>query len=290
MRGPEVEKLQDDLIALGYMTLPQKQTGAGTFGPKTEKAIEAFQRDNHLEVTGAYDAPTQNAFRQLKAGIEQDGNKHPVVQGAQERLVALGFMTRDQMATGPGFFGPKTEEALIEFQLKHGIEGTGILDVNTYRLLHITEATVSSTGVDVMLPSIGEGYKTYSDDGNDHFGLASTIRALQDIARLWKQKHPDILLQIGDISRKGGGSFLPVHKSHRNGVDVDVRPIKKDGSEGGVHMNDTRYSHELTKELVQIARQLHPGMMILFNDPKLIRAGLTRPFPGHSDHLHFRFK
>lgn len=290
MRGPEVEKLQDDLIALGYLTLPQKVTGPGVFGQITEKAVEAFQRDNYLEMNGTYDAPMQDAIRQLKAGIQKNGNYHPVVKGAQDRLVALSLMTREQMATGPGFFGQKTEDALIEFQVRHGIEESGILDMKTYQMLHLQESTVSSTSIDVMLPSVGEGYKTYLDDGNDHFGRASTIRALQEIARQWKAKHPDIPLQIGDISLKGGGPFPP-HKTHRDGMDVDVRPIRKDGNHNiGVTFKDAAYSHDLTKELVLLAKALNPGMLIMFNDTRLINARLTKPWPKHDNHLHFRFK
>jgi uncharacterized protein YukJ len=74
-------------------------------------------------------------------------------------------------------------------------------------------------------------------------------------------------------------------------VDVDVRPIRNDGNHNiGVNFTDAAYSHDLTKELVLLARRLNPGMMILFNDRRLIDARLTKPWPNHNDHLHFRFK
>lgn len=44
----------------------------------------------------------------------------------QAALVKLGHMTAEQVATGPGLFGPKTEAALKAFQLKNsGLRGQG---------------------------------------------------------------------------------------------------------------------------------------------------------------------
>jgi peptidoglycan hydrolase-like protein with peptidoglycan-binding domain len=51
-KGAEVEKLQDQLVQFGYLTAEEKSTGAGTFGPRTERALIAFQTDNHLAANG----------------------------------------------------------------------------------------------------------------------------------------------------------------------------------------------------------------------------------------------
>ncbi len=139
MRGPEVGRIQDELILLGYLTLSQKLTGPAVFGPKTENALMVFQRDNHLTASGTYDAPTREAIRQVSAGIRRNQVKNPVVQGMQDRLVELGYMTSDQVAQGPGFFGPKTETALKEFQTECGLEPDGILTLTTYQVLYVTE-------------------------------------------------------------------------------------------------------------------------------------------------------
>jgi peptidoglycan hydrolase-like protein with peptidoglycan-binding domain len=138
MRGPEVGRLQDELILLGYLTLAQKLSGPGVFGPKTQTALMGFQRDNHLAVNGIHDAPTRSAIDQLRAGISRNQIKNPVVEGMQNRLVALGFMTSDEVARGPGFFGPKTEAALKAFQAKRGMEPNGILTYTAYQVLYAT--------------------------------------------------------------------------------------------------------------------------------------------------------
>ena len=49
--GAEVKKLQDYLVANGYMTQAQVDTGYGTYGPQTEKAVTAMQ--NALGVDNA---------------------------------------------------------------------------------------------------------------------------------------------------------------------------------------------------------------------------------------------
>jgi hypothetical protein len=70
-QGPEVERLQDELIDLGYMTRAQKLTGPGKFGPITESALKHFQADNHIEPTGSFDLSTQASIRQINEGVMQ---------------------------------------------------------------------------------------------------------------------------------------------------------------------------------------------------------------------------
>ncbi|HEV3468407.1 MAG TPA: hypothetical protein VG148_03745 [Pyrinomonadaceae bacterium] len=41
MKSPEVGKLQDELIDLGYLRPEQKASGPNSFGPRTEAALPA---------------------------------------------------------------------------------------------------------------------------------------------------------------------------------------------------------------------------------------------------------
>ena len=43
---------------------------------------------------------------------------------------------------------------------------------------------------------------------------------------------------------------------------------------------------DITRELVLLIRERHPGVRILNNDDHFIAEGLTRFFKGHHDHLH----
>ena len=179
--GAAVESLQDELIDLGYMTLEQKKTGVGIFGPKTEKFVKAFQKDISLKETGIYDLPTQAAIRQINERVKK-GSTGGIVQPVQERLVKAGFLTQEQMNTGIGIFGPKTQTALIQFQIKNELEPNGILTDETFRVLFNSPAptvSVKPNGkdktIDFVLPISGEGFRTYSreENGADQFGTTT---------------------------------------------------------------------------------------------------------------------
>jgi peptidoglycan hydrolase-like protein with peptidoglycan-binding domain len=291
--GSEVNVLQDELIEYGYMTEEEKNTGAGKFGQKTLRALREFQADNHLPVTGTYDADTQEAVRELNEGVKR-GSRSNVVLGMQDRLVTLGNITHAEVLTGPKIFGEKTERALMLFQQQHGITPSGVLTSETYRaLMMAARAAGPGTGsggtvIDALLPDGGRGYRTYGRDGNDQFGLSSTIRNLQSLGEAWADRHPDINIFIGDISKRNGGPFSP-HSSHKDGRDVDLRPFRHNGVPGPVEVGNPAYDHVLTRELVLLIREMFPGVKILFNDPVLINANLTRFFAGHHNHLHVRF-
>ncbi|HEY8561482.1 MAG TPA: peptidoglycan-binding protein [Pyrinomonadaceae bacterium] len=147
-RGAAVERLQDNLIRLGLMTEAQKATGAGIFGPRTETALKNFQRRADLAVTGRLDAPTQRAMREIELGLGRTATvrNENVTRGIQDRLVELGFMTRRQVDTGYGTFGPQTENAVKAFQSRNGIEQTGRVGELTYRTLFAENARRAGSG------------------------------------------------------------------------------------------------------------------------------------------------
>jgi peptidoglycan hydrolase-like protein with peptidoglycan-binding domain len=222
------------------------------------------------------------------------GDKGPAVKHLQDRLVALGFMTQQQVQTGPGVFGPKTREALRAFQQDHGLEPSGVLTLDTAQVLlnAVPDVTVghSSTAVETLLPAAGPGFETYlrGANGRHQFGRAATITALRALGKAWSPLHPEIPFQVGHISLKGGGDFPP-HKSHRTGNDVDVRPLRTDGLLSPVTIDDAMYSHTLTREFVQLVKQRHPDTTIFFNDRRLV-GSMTQAATGHHNHLHLRFR
>jgi peptidoglycan hydrolase-like protein with peptidoglycan-binding domain len=305
--SPEVGVLQDELIELGYMTLVDKQTGPNTFGRRTEEALKSFQRDNEIDQTGVYDATTQAAIQQLNNGVRL-GSEGGVVLPMQKRLQRLGLITQSGLDTGRGIFGPRTQTALTQFQLNRGIRSSGVLDGETYIALYrsLPRIPVSSNGGDQAISFVlppggeGEGYTVYSrePEGRDQVGTQATIRALQDLGREWARLHPQVLIQFGDISRPGGGRFFnarnpsgpPDHKGHRRGIDVDIRPIRKDRALAGTDWHNPEYDPILTRALVELIRRKFPRAVVLFNDPKFINAGLTSPEAGHDNHLHLGFR
>ncbi|MDL5366068.1 peptidoglycan-binding domain-containing protein [Xanthomonas sp. NCPPB 2654] len=65
--GPEVKALQERLNQLGYTDADGKALGTdGKFGDRTKHAVEAFQRDHHLDVDGIAGKDTLTALREAQ--------------------------------------------------------------------------------------------------------------------------------------------------------------------------------------------------------------------------------
>jgi murein endopeptidase len=128
------------------------------------------------------------------------------------------------------------------------------------------------------------------------WGLPDTIHTLIHIATHWYGAHPTgPRIIISDISKEGGGLLCfsngKCHKSHQIGLDVDIRPMRKDGKDSypaALSYNDPNYSLELTTELVDVIR--NNGFLavntIAFLDKRI--PNLSR-WAGHDKHLHVRF-
>ncbi|WP_257454300.1 peptidoglycan recognition protein family protein [Archangium lipolyticum] len=65
----------------------------------------------------------------------REGDKGPKVQQLQNALVKLGYMTKAQVTTGPGIFGPKTEAAVKKFQADKKLPTTGYYGELTHAAL-----------------------------------------------------------------------------------------------------------------------------------------------------------
>jgi len=142
----------------------------------------------------------------------------------------------------------------------------------------------------VLLPESGVGFVT-SNRGNDEFqwGKQSTIDAAIRTAASWDVSHPNRPFSIGQISLKGGGPFSP-HASHQHGLDLDVRPVRKDGKNLPVDMSESQYQRASTTELIDLWWTNAPVQLVYFNDQTVINAGLSIHCAGHNDHFHVRLR
>jgi penicillin-insensitive murein DD-endopeptidase len=213
------------------------------------------------------------------------------IKAWQVFLILQDFLDSD----ADGIAGALTEKATKTFQRENGLREDGVIGQGTLaaaaKLGFKMPADLSSNAVDTVLPEFGTGFVGYGREKNgaDQWGTAFTINAIQEIGKEWHALHPDCPLQIGDISRKGGGSFPP-HASHRNGRDFDMRPIRKDSKRLPVTVTDAAYDAKRTEELVRLVRKHYPAAIIYLNDESLIRKRLTARMGGHSNHLHLRLK
>ncbi len=151
----------------------------------------------------------------------------------------------------------------------------------------------------VRLPASGVGYYTYNPatqqppGGADRtWGTARLVREVIDLGRWWARTHPtQPPLGIGDLSRESGGAFHgPVvgHQSHQNGLDVDIRLVRRDGARASV--DPSTYDRALTQALVD--RLVSRGATLVLIGPNLDLhgpSGTVMRWPAHDDHLHVRF-
>ncbi|QRN94540.1 peptidoglycan-binding protein [Archangium violaceum] len=81
--GNDVELLQRALVKAGHLTQAEMNTGPGTFGPRTEVALKAFQAAHGVPATGYYGPKTRAAFKKLGARIGGSTSPGPSVPGTQ---------------------------------------------------------------------------------------------------------------------------------------------------------------------------------------------------------------
>lgn len=145
--------------------------------------------------------------------------------------------------------------------------------------------------INTQLPANSAGFVTNNRGANGEcqFGQQSTIDAALNVGTTWNGNHSQRPFSIGQISKKGGGPFPP-HKSHRLGVDVDVRPMRLDGKNEPVTIADTEYDRALTTALITLWWQKAPVQSVFFNDPTAIAAGLSQFVNGHHNHFHVRLR
>jgi peptidoglycan hydrolase-like protein with peptidoglycan-binding domain len=224
-----------------------------------EEEINRSSRDYILWVQ-------QSLNRIAGAGLDEDG-----ISGALTRAAIQAFQ-RSKGLTADGIVGPNTEAALIKAGATAPAEGG---------------APATSVPVDTPLPASGMGFYSYTSADN-RYGTAATISALQAIAAEWNRLHSSgPRIGIGHISRQGGGEF-PKHSTHREGLNVDIRPVRSDRGESPVSYTNSGYSRTLTQELVNTiyANRVLGVSSILFNDSGVQR---VTPYSGHDDHLHVTF-
>ena len=168
-QGSAVSQLQADLTGLGFYT----NSIDGSFGPKTYNAVVNFQKSQGLKMDGIVGTKTKAALNAtLGVGSStqesstttvptadsisdgtQDltlGSQGTAVSQLQKDLTGLGFYTNSI----DGSFGPKTYNAVVNFQKSQGLEADGIVDPTTRAALNAALIGIgSSTQVSTTPPA-----------------------------------------------------------------------------------------------------------------------------------------
>lgn len=135
------------------------------------------------------------------------------------------------------------------------------------------------------LPTPGASYYSYSS-GDRQWGTAATIAAIKSVCDAFVVKKPGVLVGVGDISFRLG-TYMSPHDTHRKGRNIDIRPIRKDGAQSPVTIDDDQYDRDATKILVELLRANSNVYSILFNDTEIKNVSWHE---GHHNHLHVTMK
>jgi murein endopeptidase len=148
----------------------------------------------------------------------------------------------------------------------------------------------------VRLPSEGEDFFTWDPaldrvpnrDGR-RWGNDRLVRVVLEVIRGYSAAHPGApRVGIGDLSRRHGGSFFPMHATHQNGRDVDVYYPRRDGKErppAHVSQIDRKLAQDLVDRFVAAGATLvYVGPDTGFTGPR----GVVRMLWNHDNHLHVR--
>jgi peptidoglycan hydrolase-like protein with peptidoglycan-binding domain len=267
-RGVDVKALQGLLMAHGAPIRVD-----GIFGVSTDAAVRTFQAARTLTVNGQADEATWTA---LLVRVET-GSTGEAVKALQRQL-------NEKRRAGlvvDGVFGATTRAALLAFQRHEGLTLTAVAGPLTWRyLLHAFERPTVGKVCEYRVGNVSADWGTGAAIGQVEAAAVPVVAAGHGA------------VAIGDISLEHGGDIAG-HVFHERGLEIDVRPMRTDRKQcayGGSYRLAT-YDRAATRDLIRAIREAAPGhvRLIYFNDPVLIREGLTRWYSGHDDHLHIRY-
>jgi murein endopeptidase len=136
-----------------------------------------------------------------------------------------------------------------------------------------------------VLPQAPEGasYYTYGTPGRGaaQYAHPRMLSFIFQLEHLWSGMD-ERKIGIGNISLANGTAFPP-HRSHKSGLEVDIRPLRKDGRQSPTSYTDPQYDQDATRKLVDLIWQTGMAKRVAFNDLAIPR---VQRMTGHDDHLH----
>lgn len=169
-----IVRLQVELKNAGYAP----GSADGHFGSKTRKALEKYQRDHDLEVTGTADRATRKVMDRESGGIRGGAAARSAqqVEQLQKALIGLGYLDDE----ADGVYGARTRAAVRSFQDAYGLGVDGIAGPDTMTALKnavtALQSDLSRRGFynGTVDSSYGKGTKAAVKAYQQHVGLSGT--------------------------------------------------------------------------------------------------------------------
>ena len=151
----------------------------------------------------------------------------------------------------------------------------------------------------VQLPAFGKDFVTANPLGSGYnpafrrWGSERLVRLILRVTAQYHRLHPKApRVVIGDMSLQHGGPFVGYgglgHKSHQNGLDVDIPYPRKDGAERepqSVSDIDMKRAQDLVDLWVRAGAQF---VFVGPNTGLTGPAGIVQTLVYHDDHMHVR--
>lgn len=218
MKGAEVKQLQQALVKLKHLSTAAYHTGPGTFGPRTEAALKAFQSAHGIEATGVYGLKSQAALAKAlgKAPASDKPSKpktdpKPKVDPTDKTPTVKGGVTVKQLrAIMPNLPADRAEK-LLPYLNKAMVEGK----VNTPKrqaafLAQLAHESVGLTAFEEY--ASGAAYEGRKDLGNTQPGDG----------RRYKGRGPIQLTGRANYRAAGKALGLDLEGNPKRAADVDV--------------------------------------------------------------------
>jgi N-acetylmuramoyl-L-alanine amidase len=259
--GAAVRDIQERLDALGFAS---GTDSPGYFSTGTENAVREFQRARGLDVDGIVGPDTWRSLYEAgyRLGDRMLFLRRPMMRGEdvselQSRLSSLGF----DVGKVDGIFGPKTEEAVIEFQHNRDLAEDGKAGPEVVTEIHLVTRGEMREGRQAVrerewlrrLPPTVAGTRVYLDAGCRDQHEASVAWDAASAAGLALQD----LGGLPVMSRSQDGSLperMRAHRANVFGADLIIAfQLSTDGDDA-VFFFASEYSRSEAGEL--LARSL----------------------------------
>ncbi|MGH8870936.1 MAG: peptidoglycan-binding protein [Acidimicrobiia bacterium] len=171
--GAAVRDIQDRLDALGYPSDPDIRS---VFADGTREAVRGFQKARGLNVDGIVGPDTWRSLYEAgyRLGDRMLFLRRPMMRGEdvseiQSRLSSLGF----DVGKVDGIFGPKTEQAVLDFQHNRNLAEDGKAGPEVVTEIHLVTRGEMKEGRQAVrerewlrrLPPTVAGARVYLDAG-----------------------------------------------------------------------------------------------------------------------------
>ena len=146
-----------------------------------------------------------------------------------------------------------------------------------------------------QLPIAGADWVTWNPNTDSSpnrpdrlYGHEHTIRTIVDVLAAYRAANPRApRVVVGDIALPGGGP-MDQHRSHQNGLDVDIYYPRRDGAPRAPRTRaqiDRRLAQDLLDRFVAAGATT---VFVGYSTGLHGRSGIVVPYPNHENHMHVR--